>query len=96
MSVTKITIRGFMSTRQQNNGGMIGVSAYFDENAVEEIEVDAGSHLIVNNEGSVRIGYDARNIQEDPKQPAVFRYSREVTYPAWRVVKVETEHDEQT
>jgi hypothetical protein len=83
---TTLTIRGFAAVVRAEDGAM---KASFSKDMVHAIEVPETAHLMISEEGRVTIGYDARNVAEEG-QPERWGFSRQVTYPAWRVVEVET------
>lgn len=84
MSKTRVTIRGLMASRDAGHGSM---TAEFSLEALQIIDVPATAHLHVSEAGTVMIGFDAEKDGEG------WKYGRQVTYPAWRVVEVETTHE---
>lgn len=79
MAETKVHLRG-----QVNGSGADDDPLWFNAELVEVVDVPATAKLTMSPEGAVFIGYDRDVV--GPEEV----FSSYVTYPAWRVVKVET------
>jgi hypothetical protein len=88
VSKSTVTIRGFMSTRASESNPALAAS-YFDLNAVQVIEVPETSAMSVSDQGTVQIGHDPVKVSGEG-EPEKWSYGRVVTYPAWRVMEIET------